>query len=224
MGALLYRYFDVRFILRSLPEFLWGLELTVEISLVAMAVALVWGLLLAVPRMSRRRCLSAPVVAYIEVMRNTPLLLQIYLIYFGLPLIGLGLSPFASGALAIAAQHGAFLAEVYRGGIESVSHPQWEAARALGMRRLLAVRLVVLPQALLKVVPPVGNQLVILVKDSSLVSAIGIMELTLTGKALIERSGASYEVFVTIALFYLALTSLLSAVLRALEARYRARL
>jgi polar amino acid transport system permease protein len=186
-----------------------------------MAMALIWGLVLAGPRMSGRRWLSAPVMTYIEVMRNTPLLLQIYLVYFGLPLIGLGLSPFASGAVAIAAQHGAFLAEVYRGGIESVSVRQWEAARALGMDRWRALRLVVLPQALLKVVPPVGNHLVILVKDSSLVSAIGIMDLTLTGKAIIERSGASYEVFVTIALFYLALTSLLSAVLRFVERRYR---
>lgn len=224
MEALYFRYFDLRFIVRNLPQFLWGLELTIEISLAAMAIAVVWGLVLAVPRMSHRGWLSVPVIAYIEIMRNTPLLLQIYLIYFGLPLIGLGLSPFASGALAIAAQHGAFLAEVYRGGIESVSLRQWEAARALGMDWGPAFRLVVLPQALLRVVPPVGNQLVILVKDSSLVSAIGIMELTLTGKALIERSGASYEVFVTIALFYLALTSLLSAVLRTVERRHRARL
>jgi polar amino acid transport system permease protein len=224
MELLLYRYLDLRFILRSLPQFFLGLELTVEVSLVAMAMALAWGLVLAAPRMSGRRWLAAPAVAYIEVMRNTPLLLQIYLVYFGLPLIGLGLSPFASGAVAIAGQHGAFLAEVYRGGIESVSVKQWEGARALGMTRWRALRLVVLPQALLRVVPPVGNQLVILVKDSSLVSAIGIMELTLTGKALIERSGASYEVFVTIALFDLALTSSLSAVLRLIERRYRARL
>lgn len=214
----------LRFILRSLPQFLAGLRLTVEMSLAAMAVALGWGLVLAAPRMSRKAWLSAPVVAYIELMRNTPLLLQIYLVYFGLPLMGLWLSPFASGVLAIAAQHGAFLAEVYRGGIEAVSRTQWEAARALGMNRWLALRLVVLPQALLKVVPAVGNQLVILVKDSSVVSAIGIMELTLTGKAIIERSGASYEVFVTIALFYLGLTSVLSAALRMLERRYRARL
>lgn len=224
MEALYFRSFDLRFIVRNLSQFLWGLELTIEISLVAMAVAVAWGLMLTVPRMSHRRWLAAPAVAYIEVMRNTPLLLQIYLVYFGLPLIGLRLSPFACGALAIAAQHGAFLAEVYRGGIESVSLRQWEAARALGMNWGLALRLVVLPQALLKVVPPVGNQLVILVKDSSLVSSIGIMELTLTGKALIERSGASYEVFVTIALFYLTLTFLLSAALRSVERRQRARL
>ena len=184
-----------------------------------MALALVGGLALTAPRLSPRRWLSGPVLGYVELLRNTPLLIQMYLVYFGLPLIGLTLSPFACGAVAIAAQHSAFLTEVYRGGIESIGGGQHEAARALGMDGWLTMRLVVLPQALRKVIPPLGNQLVILVKDSSLVSAIGLMDLTLTGKALIERSAASYEVFVTIAIFYLALTSLLSLALRLLERR-----
>lgn len=224
MDWLLYRFVDVRFMIRSLPEFDGALLITVETAVVAMALAMLWGLVVAGARASRHRGVSGAALAYIEVMRNTPLLLQIYLVYFGLPLVGLMLSPFACGAVAMAAQHGAFLGEVYRAGIESVSTRQWEGAFALGMRRRLALRLVVLPQALLNVIPPIGNQVVVLVKDTSLVGAIGIAELTLTAKMLVERSAASYEVFIMIAILYLFLTSLLSAFLRVLETRLRARL
>lgn len=213
-----------RFILRYLGALFLGLEVTIEVSVAAMALGLLWGLVLTYPRMSARRRLSFPAGGYIEVMRNTPLLLQMYLVYFGSPLVGFPLSPFLSGVVAIAAQHGAFLAEIYRAGIESVGQRQWDAARALGMNRLASLRLVVLPQALLNVVPPIGNQLIILVKDSSLVSSIGIMDLVLTGKVIIERSAASYEVFMVIAAFYLTMTSLLSLVLRRVERRQRARL
>ena len=173
--------------------------------------------------MSQARWVSAPVVAYIELVRNTPLILQIYLAYFGLPLIGLPLSAFLCGVIAIASQHGAFLCEIYRAGIEAVSRRQWEGALALGMTRGKAMRQVILPQAFLKVVPPIGNQLVILIKDTSLVSAIGIIELTLTGKMVIERSGASFEVFLFIAAVYLFLTSSFGVLLRLNEVYLRAR-
>jgi ABC-type amino acid transport system permease subunit len=152
-------------------------------------------------------------------MRNTPLLLQIYLIYFGLPLLGLYPSEFTCGVLGIAAQHGAFLTETYRGAIESISQRQWDAARGLGMSRLKAFRHVILPQALLRILGPLGNQLIILIKDTSLVSAIGVMDLTMTGKMAIERSAASSEIFVAIALFYLVLTTAVGGGLRLLEHR-----
>jgi polar amino acid transport system permease protein len=173
--------------------------------------------------MSRWRWLSIPVRAYIEVMRNTPLPLQLYIVFFGLPLVGIYLSGFLSGVIAITAQHGAFLCEMYRGAIESVSSSQRQASKALGMSQLQSMRLVILPQAILKVIPPIGNQLVILLKDTSLVSAIGVAELTMTGKMLLERSAASFEIFILIAIIYLALTSSLGVVLRFVETHYRAR-
>ena len=202
-----------------LPKLVAGFAITLAIATAAMPLALVFGLLLLLPRLENNAVLVAPIAAFIEVMRNTPLLLQIYLIYFGLPLLGFYPSEFTCGVLGIAVQHGCFLTEIYRGAIESVSRRQWDAARAIGMGRLKAFRHVILPQALLRILGPLGNQLIILIKDTSLVSAIGVMELTMTGKMAIERSAASAEVFIAIALFYLVLTSGVGGALRVIEAR-----
>lgn len=201
------------------PSLLAGFLITLGVAAVAVPMALALGILLLPARMSALAPVRAPAVAYIELMRNTPLLLQIYLIYFGLPLLGLYPSEFTCGAVGIAMQHGAFLAETYRGAIESVSQRQWEAARAIGMGRLAAFRHVILPQAVLRILGPIGNQVIILVKDTSLVSAIGVTELTMTGKLAIERSAVSIEIFLAIAAFYLLLTTLFGAGLRILEHR-----
>jgi His/Glu/Gln/Arg/opine family amino acid ABC transporter permease subunit len=205
------------------PKLLEGFTVTLRVGLASMALALVLSVLLLGPRLSKSRLIRLPTEAYIELMRNTPLLLQIYLIYFGLPLLGFFPSEFVCGVVGIALQHAAFLVEILRGGIESISQRQWEAARAIGMRRLAAVRYVILPQTFLRVLGPLGNQLIILVKDTSLVSAIGVMELTMVGKVSIERSAVSIEIFVAIAVFYLVLTSVLGGALRIAERHTAAR-
>jgi polar amino acid transport system permease protein len=205
------------------PKLVAGFILTLEIAAAAIPLALLFGLLLLAPRMDARAFIRVPTIAFIELMRNTPLLVQIYLIYFGLPVLGLYPSEFACGVAGIALQHGTFLVETYRGGIESISARQWDAARAIGMGRLTAFRHVILPQAILKILGPLGNQLIVLAKDTSLVSAIGVMELTMTGKMAIERSAASAEVFVVIALFYLVLTTALGGGLRLIEHRVAGR-
>jgi His/Glu/Gln/Arg/opine family amino acid ABC transporter permease subunit len=201
------------------PKLLAGFVITLAIAAAAMPLALVFGLLLLLPRIESSAVFVVPTASFIELMRNTPLLLQIYLIYFGLPLLGFYPSEFTCGTLGIAVQHGCFLTEIYRGAIESVSQRQWDAARGIGMGRLKAFRYVILPQALLRILGPLGNQLIILIKDTSLVSAIGVMELTMTGKMAIERSAASAEIFVAIALFYLVLTTGVGGALRFIESR-----
>jgi His/Glu/Gln/Arg/opine family amino acid ABC transporter permease subunit len=211
------------FLLGQLPKLLAGFAVTLGVAAAAAPLAVILGLLLLLPRLSPNPLLSGTVFAYVELMRNTPLLLQIYLIYFGLPLIGLYPSEFTCGVIGIALQHAAFLSEIYRGAIESVSQRQWEAARAIGMRRLEAFCHIILPQALIKVLGPIANQLIVLIKDTSLVSAIGIMELTLTGKVIIERSATSFEIFIAIALFYLVTTTLVGAAFRLAEHRYAGR-
>jgi polar amino acid transport system permease protein len=211
------------FVLGQLPKLLAGFAVTLAVAAAAIPLALSLGLLLLAPRLSQSRLLSGAAQAYIEVMRGTPLLLQIYLIYFGLPLIGFYPSEFTCGVIGIALQHAAFLCELYRAAIEAVSQRQWEAARAIGMTRLAVFRYAILPQALVKVLGPLGNQLIVLIKDTSLVSAIGVMELTLTGKVVIERSAASFEIFVAIALFYLVVTAVVGAGFRLAEQRYAGR-
>ena len=216
-------FLGMNFIGSQLSRFGDAFLLTLSLSMFSMVLAIAWGLLLVLPRMFGGKIFALPLISYIEFVRNTPLLLQIYIAYFGLPLIGLPLSAFLCGVIAIASQHGAFLCEIYRAGILAISKNQWEGALALGMTRKRALYQVIIPQAFLKVVPPIGNQLVILIKDTSLVSAIGIAELTLSGKMVIERSGASFEVFLFIGAIYLFLTSTFGAMLRLTEIRLRAR-
>ena len=219
----LIEFFGISFLQSQLPRFWDGFELTIAIAATSMMGALIWALMLVGPRRSSVKAIVWPLMVYVEFVRNTPLLLQIYLSYFGLPLLGLPLSAFLCGVIAIASQHGAFLCEIFRAGIEAVSKQQWEGALALGMPKKKAKYNVILPQAFLKVVPPIGNQLVILIKDTSLVSAIGIIELTLSGKMVIERSGASFEVFLFIAAIYLLLTTTFGLILRFIEIYLRKR-
>jgi polar amino acid transport system permease protein len=215
---------DLQLVSRLAPQLAEGLQLTLLVAAVSAIGALVWGLALAWPRLSRRRLVSGPVIAYIELVRNSPLLVQMYLLYFALPVVGVFIPAFWCGVLAIVAQHGAFFCETYRGGIQSIPAGQWEAGRSIGLRGLKLFRLVVLPQTVLKVAPALTNQLVVLVKDTSLVSAIGVMELTLMAKLSIERSAATFEVFLVIGILYLALTTLVGLAGRLAESRMRARI
>jgi polar amino acid transport system permease protein len=207
------------FFTRYLPAFIDGFLITTWVAALAAPAAMLWALVLIVPRLARWAWLTRLVSAYVEIMRNSPLLVQMYLLYFGLPLVGIFWGSIVCGVIAIALQHGAFLSEILRSGIQSLSQRQWEAGSAIGMRRSAVIRLVILPQAFIKVLPALGNQLIVLVKDTSLVSAIGVMDLTLTGKMTIERSGASFEAFIAVAMFYLILTSALGMTLRVIEAR-----
>jgi polar amino acid transport system permease protein len=211
---------DARFIAANLPLLGEGFVQTISVAAASLVVALGCTILLVVLRLSASRAVSATTLAYIELVRNTPLLIQVFLIYFGLPLVGLVLSPFLCGVTGIAGQHGAFLAEVLRAAILSIDPGQREAARALGLRERHVFWLVILPQALRRVLPSVGGQVLILIKDSAVVAGIGIIELTLAGKIIIERSAASYQVFVVIAVAFLALNLAVGSGFRLAERRW----
>lgn len=211
---------DLNFIVRNLPLFGNGLVVTVELSLLAIFLAMVWGLVVAFGRMARARWLRTLAGAYIELVRDTPVLVQMYFIYFGFSMAGFGLSGFISGLLALSLQNGGYVAEIYRAGIESISVKQVEGGKALGMSRWDTMSIVVLPQALVRVIPPLANQLIVVIKDTSLVSAIAVGDLTQIGKLLTERSAASYEVFLTLAVFYLMMTGIASGLSRFAERRF----
>jgi His/Glu/Gln/Arg/opine family amino acid ABC transporter permease subunit len=201
-----------------------ALGVTLGIAALALPLAVALGLLLAGLRWFGPKWLCALLGAWIEFLRNTPLLIQMFMLYFGVAQIGWRLDGFYCGALAIAIQHSAFLAETFRGAIESITRRQWEATRALGIRDVPALWHIILPQAAIKVAAPIGNQLIILVKDTSLVSGIAVLDLTLTGKIILERNAASFEVFLVVAAYYLALTVLLGFLVRFIEMRTRARI
>jgi His/Glu/Gln/Arg/opine family amino acid ABC transporter permease subunit len=212
--------FDLDFVLRHLPDFGPALVTALEILVLAAALAFVWGTVLAVARLARGPVYWAA-TAYIELFRNTPLLIQIYFAFFGLPAMGIYLSAFATGVLALAAQHGAFFAEILRGTIQSIQKEQREAGLALGMLPSQAMRYVILPQAVRNAIPATGNQLVLLLQDTALVSTIGVYEITLQGRTLAERSAASFEMFVAVGAIYLLLSALMSVALRGIEGAYR---
>jgi polar amino acid transport system substrate-binding protein len=161
-----------------LPMLLKGALVTIEISVLAMALAIVCGLALALLRLYGIAPLRWLAVAYIEVIRGTPLLIQLYLIYYGLPNVGIKLNAFVAAVLGLGLNYAAYEAENYRAGIQAVPRGQMEAALSVGMSRWLALRAVILPQAIRIVIPPVTNDFIALFKDSSLVSVITMVELT----------------------------------------------
>ena len=208
--------FDLSFMLRHVPDFGPAILTALEVFTAALAIALVVGLLLALARVTRTP-LAWLVAAYVEIFRNTPLLMQLYFIFFGLPIAGVTISPFISGSAAIGLQHGAFFAEILRGGIAAVRRDQREGGLGLGMLPSQVMRQIVLPQALRNSLPAAGNQLVLLLQDTSFVSTIGIFEITAWGQTIAERSAASFEMFVVVGAIYLLLSATLSLATRGLE-------
>jgi polar amino acid transport system substrate-binding protein len=161
-----------------LPLLLKGALVTLEISAASMAIAIAIGLLLAVTRVFGPRLLAFPVVGFIELIRGTPLLIQLFIIFYGLPTLGIRLSPLLAAVAGLGLNYAAYEAENYRAGIQSIPTGQFDAALTLGLTRLQTIRRIVLPQAVRLVIPPVTNDFIALLKDSSLVSVITMVELT----------------------------------------------
>jgi len=164
--------------LRYLPLLAHGALITLEISVLSMSIAIGLGLLMAVVRVFAPRAFAWPVVAFIEVVRGTPLLIQLYIIFYGLPSIGIRFSPLWAAVVGLGINYAAYEAENYRAGIQSIPRGQLDAALALGLTRIQTIRKIVLPQAIRLVIPPVTNDFIALLKDSSLVSVITMVELT----------------------------------------------
>lgn len=198
--------FDPRFIARLIPALIEGAEVTVELAALTFAICLVWGLIVALAN-GTRGPLSWIAGTYIQVVRNTPLLIQLYIVYFGLSMIGMGLSGFASGLLALCIQNGGYMAEIYRGGLQAVSLRQYEAGRALGMRRWTLYSTVIIPQVVARIIPPMTNQAISITKDTSQVAAIAVMEMMKVAQIWVESSANTYDVFFGVAVVYLVLTS-----------------
>lgn len=182
-----------------------GLYMTLGIAAAGFCLSTALGLAAAVGRLSPWPFCRFAAGAYVQLLRNTPLLLQLFFVYFLLsPLLALG--PFGSAVLALGAFEGAYMAELFRAGLLSVPRAQWEAALSLGFGLGQALRLVILPQAARNMLPPLTNQVVTLIKDTSLVSAIAVADLTLRAQAIIAETFLAFEVWLLVAAVYLALT------------------
>jgi len=204
---------------RILPELLRALGVTVQATVAGMALALVVGLVWALARRSASRLLAGPARFAIEFLRSTPLLVQLYFLFYVMPATGFTLSPLATGILALGLHYSAYAAEIYRAGIEGVPRGQWEAALALGLSRREVLRHVVLPQALPPVVPALGNRFIALFKDTPMLSAITVLELLQTAKLLGSETFRYFEPLTLVGIFFLVLSLLSAWVVGRLEAR-----
>jgi len=193
-----------------------GLVVTLEITLFSLLLSALIGLVVALLRLSPSRLGRWLARGYLEVIRNTPLLVQIFFAYFVMaPILDLG--RFTTGVLALSVFEGAYASEIIRGGIISVDKGQWEAAHSLGLGTGLIYRKIVLPQALRKVLAPLASQAVSLLKDSALVSTIAVYELTMQGRTIIAETFLTFEVWFTVAALYLIMALLLSLVADRIE-------
>ncbi|KGD98354.1 ABC transporter permease [Achromobacter sp. RTa] len=200
-----------------------GAAVTVEVTAGALLLACFIGLLVGVGRLDPRRYVIYNLCSlYLLLFRGTPLLVQLFIWFFGLPHFGVTLPAFACGVLGLGMYSGAYVSEIVRGAIQSVDRGQTEAARSLGMSSGQAMRIIVLPQAIVRMIPPLGNEFIALIKNSALVSLLTIHDLMHEGQKIISVSYRSLETYLVVALIYLVLTTVTMLVLRKVEHRLRA--
>jgi len=211
--------FDWSFALEILPTLGSALVITIQATLLGMLVAVTLGLVLAMLRRSRLRIVSLPTAFVIEFVRSTPLLVQMYFLFYVLPLTGAQMSPLMTGIVALGLHYATYCAEVYRAGIEAVPRGQWEAATALNMSRWRTTIGVVLPQAIPPVVPALGNYLVAMFKDTPLLSAITVVELLQQSKMIGSSTFRYTEPLTLVGVLFLALSLVAAWGVRGLEAR-----
>ena len=214
--------FDMNLVVNSFPLLLIGAGVTIQITVLSTAIGFVIGLVVGVARISHLRPLRLLAEIYVEFFRGTPLLVQIFLFYFALPVItGQRIDPFIAAISACGINSGAYVAEIFRAGIQSVDEGQMEAGRSLGMTWLQTMRYIIVPQAFKRVIPPLGNEFIAMLKDSSLVSVIGFEELTRRGQLIIAKTYGSFEIWMSVAVIYLVMTLTISRFVAYLERRCR---
>ena len=205
-------------------DLLRGALVTVEITAAALVLGCIMGLMVGMGRLNpARRVIYALCTSYLAVIRGTPLLVQLFLLFFGLPQFGILLPAFVCGVIGLGIYSGAYVSEIVRGSIQSIDRGQMEAARSLGMSYGTAMRTIILPQALVRMIPPLGNEFIALIKNSALVSLLTINDLMHEGQKIISVSYRSLEVYLAVAAMYFVLTGLTTLALRHIEQRLRAR-
>ena len=208
--------------LTNLKFLLGGLTTTIYISVVSIILSAIIGFIVAIPSLAKNKFLTYINIGYVEIVRAIPLLVLILWIYYGLPIMtGISFSPFVSGIIALAISESAFQAEIFRAGINSIKKSQWEAGSSLGLSFFKRLRLVILPQAIKNILPALGNQFVYVLKMSSLVSIIGIGDLTRKANELVVSTYRPLEIYTFLILEYLVLILIVSYFVRKLERKLK---
>lgn len=203
---------DIDVIIRTLPILLKGSIMTVELTVITLVLGTVLGILFALMRLSSNMVLSQISNFYTWIIRGTPMLLQLFFFYYGLPSAGIKLSPFQAAIIGLGLNSGAYMAEIIRGGILSIDKGQFEAAKALGFSYYETMKKIVLPQTFKVIIPPVGNEFITILKDTSLVSTIAMVELMRTAQQMYASTFRPIEIFFTAAVLYLLMTTVFTTI------------
>ncbi len=213
---------DFTLIVEYFPRLLEAALVTIQVSLAALALATIMGFIAALTRTSHRTWLYLPAVAYTEALRSVPTLVLLFLLYYALPaLLRLNIPSFPAAVLALGLAGSAYMAEIIRGGIEAIGHGQWEAAHSLGLRYPAILRFVIMPQALRLSIPPAISLYVALIKDSSLILLVGVVELTTQGMQIraLTHGRSSFAVFITLGIMYFVICTAVALAGNRLERR-----
>ena len=209
---------DFELIEKALPILLLGAGVTIEITAVSVFIGFCIGLFVGIARICKVKVLRILAAIYADCIRGTPLLVQIFLIYFALPILtGQRVEPFVAAVAACGINSGAYVSEIFRAGIQAIDVGQMEAGRSLGLSWWQTMYYIILPQAVRNILPPLGNEFIAMLKDSSLVSVIGFEELTRRGQLIIAQTYGSFEIWSTVAVLYLIMTLAISRVVAMLE-------
>ena len=202
----------------SIPVLMNGVKLTILITFFGLIFGFILGSVAGLGKTSRNVFVNKLAGVYIESVRGTPLMVQVMFLYFGLPLaLGMRVPPLVAGVTAIAVNAGAYIAEIVRGAIQSIDKGQVEAGRSIGLTHFQALVYIIWPQAFKRMIPPLGNQFIISLKDTSLLVVIGVGELTRQGQEIIAVNFRAFEVWLTVAVIYLAMTMFIAKILNVLE-------
>ena len=197
-----------------------GASITIQASFLSLLCGSILGILVVAVRVAPFAPLRALAATYIYIIRGTPLLIQLFLIYFGLPSLGLNLPAFTAGVIGLTINSSGYVGEIVRGGIEAVPKGQWEASKVLGLSYFHTMRFIILPQAIRNMLPAIGNEFVTLIKESSLLSTLAITELTMVGQQVRSVTYASFETFIIVGIIYLVMTSITSFALQYIEKKW----
>ena len=208
-------------LIAMLVPMLEGLGITLEVFIITLALSLPLGLMLALARISNCKPLSFIVETYIWLMRGTPLMLQLLFVYYALPSVGIKMSDMTAALLAFSLNYAAYFAEIFRSGIQSIERGQYEAAKCLGFSYIQTMRRIIIPQMIKRVLPPISNETITLVKDTSLIYVLAMNDLLRVARSIVQRE-FDMTPFIIAGIFYLGMTLVLTAILKKKKKKYAA--
>ncbi|WP_411682637.1 amino acid ABC transporter permease [Clostridium thailandense] len=212
---------DFSFLSEYYMFFINGVKYTIFLAFFAVLIGVVLGIFLALMRLSKKKILNVIAAAYIEFIRGTPILVQLYIVFYGLPHVGVNLPDFIAGIVALSVNSGAYVAEIIRAGIQAVDKGQMEAARSIGMTQGMAMRYIIIPQAIKNILPALGNEFITVIKESSIASIIGIHELMYNADTVRGNIFKPFEPLIVAAILYFLMTFTLSKIVGSFERRMK---